>query len=94
MKPMELLAILNDPDRAISYDIIDKSQVYRWLKGQLPQGDTLNRIAHALELESPTDLLRDPSDDWLREFYGKRTEDEKSRIREMLKIAFPPKKAG
>ena len=88
MKPMDLLEALNDPDRLSDLAFIDKSQVYRWLKGQMPQPAQQVRIAKALEME-PDELLRPPVDDWLAKFFADRTEEEKERARRMLEAAFP-----
>lgn len=91
---MDLLSALNDPDRSMDYPLIDKSQVYRWLKGQLPHGDMQFRIAAALSLEDPRDLFRDPNEDWFAKFFAHRSEEELKRIRLMLEAAFPMKKSG
>lgn len=95
MTPPELIEILNDPDRwGDDYKPIDKSQVYRWLKGQMPQAAQQIRIARALEMENPADLLRDPLDDWFAKFFSDRNRDEMERMKQMLEAAFPRKKAG
>lgn len=95
MTPPELIEILNDPDRwGDDYKPIDKSQVYRWLKGQMPQAAQQVRIARALEMENPGDLLRDPLDDWFAKFFRDRNRDEMERMKQMLEAAFPRKKAG
>lgn len=95
MTPPELIEILNDPDRwGDDYKPIDKSQVYRWLKGQMPQAAQQVRIARALEMENPSDLLRDPLDDWFAKFFRDRNRDEMERMKQMLEAAFPRKRAG
>lgn len=93
MKPMDLLDALNDPDRMSDLPIIDKSQVYRWLKGQLPQAAQQKRIAQAIGQE-PEDLLRHPIDDWLAKFFSDRTREEAERAKKMLEAAFPPTLTG
>ena len=47
MEVMDLVRLLNEPEDAPP---LDKSQVYKWLKGQLPRGPNLLRVAAALEL--------------------------------------------
>lgn len=94
MTPTDLLNALNDPDRSMEFTEIDKSQVYRWLKGQLPQPAQQLRIAEALHMESPETLLRHPDDDWFRAFIEGRSSEEVDKMKQMLAIAFPPKRSG
>lgn len=91
MTPPDLLDALNDPDRFSDLQQIDKSQVYRWLKGQLPHPPMQKRIADALGLDAPTDLLRHPDDDWLAKFFRDRDSEEIERIKKTLESAFPRK---
>lgn len=93
IKPMELLDALNDPERMSDLPIIDKSQVYRWLKGQMPQPAQQKRIAEALN-QQPEDLLRHPIDDWIARFFANRSREEKERMKQMLEAAFPPRRSG
>lgn len=67
---------------------VDKSQVYRWVKGQMPQPDMQERLAALFQID-PAALLRDPDDDWLSKFFSDKTEEQKERAIEMLKIMFP-----
>lgn len=89
ISPTELLALLNDPERSSEFAEVDKSQVYRWLKGQLPQPPMQRRIASALELDEPEALLRDPDNDWFRQFIRGRSREEIDRIRRVLEMSFP-----
>lgn len=93
IKPMELLDALNDPERMSDLPIIDKSQVYRWLKGQMPQPAQQKRIAEALN-QQPEDLLRHPIDDWIARFFANRSREEKERMKQMLEAAFPLRRSG
>lgn len=93
LTPVDLLNALNDPERSMEFGEIDKSQVYRWLKGQLPQAAQQERIAKALHMDDPATLLRHPDDGWFRDFTEGRPADEVSRIKQMLEVAFPPKRA-
>lgn len=92
MSAMDLLNALNDPERSMDFNAIDKSQVYRWLKGQLPHPQMQLRIVEALGLDDAGDLLRSPEDDWFNQFFKDRTEDEIERMKQMLEAAFPVKK--
>lgn len=90
MSPTELLELLNDPERSSEYPYIDKSQVYRWLKGQLPQPAMQMRIAAALGFEGePERLLQPPEFGWMKDFFEGRTREEVKRIRNTLSAAFP-----
>lgn len=88
-----LLALLNDPDRSSHLNEVEKSQVYRWLKGQMPGPAHQERVAAALEIE-PEALLRHPDDDWVARFLDGRSQDEIQRIKTTLESAFPKKDAG
>lgn len=94
MSPVELLDALNDPDRPMEYNEVDKSQVYRWLKGQLPQPQMQKRISEALHLEDPAQLLSDPVDDWLARFFRDKTDKQKESAIQMLKLWFESQKTG
>lgn len=91
MSVPDLLAALNDDERSMDLPRVDKSQVYRWIKGQLPQAPMQQRLAQALELNEPEDLLRQPEDDWFVQFYMHRSAEERARLRKMLEAAFPDK---
>ena len=83
LKPADLIEQLN----------VDKSQVYRWLKGQLPQPDMQERIA-ALFKVAPEALLRHPDDDWLSRFFQDRSAEDRARIKQAMELAWPLEKSG
>jgi hypothetical protein len=94
MEPTDLVRVLNEPEDMETP--IDKSQVYRWIKGQLPHGQTLTRIAAALELlnfetgePDPELLLAHPSQDWIARKFKDRDHQEYERMKQMLDLAFP-----
>lgn len=98
MTPMGLLNSLND---AANMDtaVIDKSQVYRWLKGQLPQRATQIRIAAALQLldengnPDPELLTTDPAVAWVATRVKGRSKEEIQKVKEFLDWALPPRRA-
>lgn len=95
MTPMDLLDALNDPERSMDLGEVDKSQVYRWLKGQMPQAPMQRRIAGAFGFEDqPDKLLQDPTIDWLSSFFEDKTESQKEKAIQMLKLMFPEGKTG
>ncbi|MGQ3080656.1 MULTISPECIES: helix-turn-helix domain-containing protein [Rhizobium/Agrobacterium group] len=95
MTPVDLLEQLNDPERSMGLTEVDKSQVYRWLKGQMPQAPMQLRIAGALGFEDdPGKLLEDPTMDWLSEFFRDKTEEQKEKAIQMLKLMFADIKTG
>lgn len=94
LTPMDLLEKLNDPERPMELNEVDKSQVYRWLKGQMPQPAMQKRIADCLDMEDPGQLLRNPTDDWLARFFDDKTEKQKEAAIQMLKIWFESQKTG
>jgi hypothetical protein len=96
MDAMDLLRELNEADTSLP--AIDKSQVYRWLKGQLPQRHMQARIAGALSIvdvetgdPDPAGIFRDPNLDWFARQVKDRSEDELRRLRSIVENAFPPK---
>jgi transcriptional regulator with XRE-family HTH domain len=92
MSASDLVEALNDPDRFSELGYIDKSQVYRWLKGQMPQAAHQARIAAALGHEDdPSIILRAPEADWLARFFEDRSREELERMKTMLEAAFPRK---
>lgn len=95
MTPTDLLDVLNDPDRSMGLTEVDKSQVYRWIKGQMPQPAMQMRIAGALGFENePDKLLQDPTMDWLSDFFRDKTEEQKEKAVQMLKLLFADIKTG
>ncbi|MDX1127469.1 helix-turn-helix domain-containing protein [Sinorhizobium medicae] len=65
----------------------DKSLVSRWFSGMLPKEDYLKRLA-ALFGTDVHGLFRHPDDDWLAKFFRDKTEEQKERAIEMLRIFF------
>lgn len=95
LKAMDLVELLNDPERSSEYSEIDKTQVYRWLRGQMPQPAMQVRIAAALGFEDdPDKLLQDPTLDWLSDFFRDKTEEQKEKAIQMLKLMFGEDKTG
>lgn len=95
LKAMDLVELLNDPERSSEYSEIDKTQVYRWLRGQMPQPAMQVRIAAALGFEDdPDKLLQDPTLDWLSDFFRDKTEEQKEKAIQMLKLMFSEDKTG
>lgn len=95
MTVAELLEGLNDSDRFSELGYISKSQVYRWMKGQMPNPSMQKRIALALGFEDdPSKLLSSPEIDWMYDFLRDRSEDELRRIKATLESAFPKSEAG
>lgn len=76
------------PADLVSQLDIEKSQVYRWLKGQLPHPDMQERLGALFEID-PEALLRDPDDDWIRRFFQGRDLEEKERIKQAMELAWP-----
>lgn len=97
-RDMGAMDLLDEINKALP-DPIDKSQVYRWLKGQMPHDDMLVRIAGVLSIvdaetgaPDPRGVLRDPNVDWIAQKLRGRSEDEVERVKQILDAAFPPKK--
>lgn len=96
MDAMDLLRVLNEADTSLP--AVDKSQVYRWLKGQLPQAPMQIRIAGALEIvdvetgdPDPRGLFRHPDIDWIARKVRGRSDDEIRRVRQAVEAVLPDK---
>lgn len=95
MDPMEFLDAINE-GAGMEVSIIDKSQVYRWLKGQLPQKKTQMRIAAALGLldietnaPDPEMLLAHPAQIWIAGKLKGRSRDEINRVKQAVEAVLP-----
>lgn len=77
-----------EPSDIIEQLDADRSTVYRWLKGQLPQPDMQERLAALFEIE-PEALLRSPDDDWLSRFFEGRAREDRERIKQAMELAWP-----
>lgn len=96
MDPMDLLNSLNEADTSLPP--VDKSQVYRWLKGQLPQPHMQARVAGALSIldpetgePDPEGILRDPHIDWVARRLKGRSRDDIERVKQAIDLVLPPK---
>jgi hypothetical protein len=94
MEPMDLVNALNATDASLP--MVDKSQVYRWLKGQMPHADMQVRIAGALSVVNPetgdpdpSGILRHPDYDWMARQFEGRSKAEIDRMKQMIELAFP-----
>lgn len=67
---------------------IEKSQVYRWFAGQMPQPRFQVLLAEMFEIK-PEALLRHPDQDWLAEFFQDRQAEERERIKQAMELAWP-----
>lgn len=67
---------------------VDPGTVSRWFAGALPAEMHLPRIAAMLEIDL-CDLFREPYNNWLARFFERRNQEEKQRIRTVLKAMFP-----
>lgn len=70
---------------------VDKSLVSRWFRGTNPKQDYLEKLAALFETDVHG-LYRHPDDDWLAKFFMEKTEEQKERAIEMLKIMFAEQK--
>lgn len=71
----------------------DKSVVSRWYSGTTPGVEWQEKLAALFHCE-PESLFRHPNDDWFAKFFAGRKQEEIAKMKQMLEIAFPHKKAG
>ncbi len=67
----------------------DRGLVSRWFSGSSPSRKWQEKLAAFFGCE-PEALFRDPDEDWLVHFFRGRSGEERARIKDTLKIAFPP----
>ncbi len=70
----------------------DKSVISRWYRGTAPGVEWQARLAALFGCE-PDSLFRHPDDDWLARFFRDRNREEIERIKAVLEMSFPRKKA-
>jgi hypothetical protein len=95
MSAMDLLDLLNEA-ADMETQPLDKSQVYRWLRGQLPHRPTQVRIAAALELNDPETgepnpeiLMMHPAMSFLAERVDVDSPEDMEKLRQLVEITFP-----
>jgi len=72
----------------------DKAAVSRWFNhGVIPSEKHIDNVASALNVEDVASLFRHPDDDWLSRMFKDRDEEERLRMRQMIELAFPAKRA-
>lgn len=71
----------------------DKGLVSRWFDGTLPKPEYLERLA-ALFGTTVNGLFQHPDDDWLTKFFRDKTEEQKERAINMLKLMFDDSRTG
>ncbi|QIB36930.1 helix-turn-helix transcriptional regulator [Rhizobium oryzihabitans] len=74
---------------------VDKGLVSKWFnKGVLPKPEYLDKLCILFQLEEVGSLFRDPEDDWLAQFFRDKTEEQKEKAVQMLKLMFEDIKTG
>lgn len=71
----------------------DKGLVSRWFTGTLPKQDYLEKLAGLFGTDVPG-LFHHPDDDWLARFFRDKSEEQRDRAIEMLKLMFKEQKDG
>lgn len=72
---------------------VDKSLASRWFKGTMPKAAYLEQIADLMATDVQG-LMRHPDDDWLSKFFRDKTEQEKQKAFDMLKLLFDDRRTG
>lgn len=65
----------------------DKSLISRWFKGTIPSPEWQEKLAALFEIDV-AGLFRHPDDDWLSKFFKDRTDEQKEKAIQMLKLMF------
>lgn len=65
----------------------DKGLVSRWFDGKVPKADYLAKLAALFETDV-NGLFRHPDDDWLAKFFKDKSDEQKERAIEMLRLWF------
>lgn len=72
---------------------VDKGLVSRWFDGTVPKGEYLDKLAALFETDVHG-LFRHPDDDWLARFFRDKTEEQREKAIEMLKLMFESNRTG
>lgn len=67
---------------------VDKSTVSRWFGGSLPKEEHLRLLAEFLHTDVPG-LFRHPDDDWIARMLRDRSDEERTRIVQIIKLSVP-----
>jgi len=65
----------------------DKGLVSRWFDGTVPKPEYLEKLA-ALFSTDVHGIFRHPDDDWIAKFFHDKTEEQKERAIDMLRLMF------
>lgn len=71
----------------------DKGLVSRWFRGTTPGKEWRPKLEALFQIDEGA-LFRHPDDDWLTKFFKGRTEDERTKARQMLELFFSHDKTG
>jgi transcriptional regulator with XRE-family HTH domain len=71
----------------------DKGLVSRWFDGTVPKPDYLEKLA-ALFGTTIHGIFRHPDDDWLAHFFRDRSDQQREKAIQMLKLWFDENKTG
>src|SRR5690606_6777345 len=70
----------------------DKGLVSRWFKGTVPKQEYLEQLRGLFGLDDIHALFRHPDDDWIARFFRDKTEEQREKAIQMLKLMFPDDK--
>lgn len=71
----------------------DKGLVSRWFDGTVPKAEYLEKLAEMFGTDVHG-LFRHPDDDWLARFFRDKTEEQRDKAIQMLRIMFQEGKTG
>lgn len=72
----------------------DKGLVSRWFKGTVPKPEYLEKLAALFHVDDISSLFRHPDDDWVTQMFKDKTEDQKEKAIQMLRLFFNEQKTG
>jgi transcriptional regulator with XRE-family HTH domain len=71
----------------------DKGLVSRWFDGTVPKAEYLEKLA-GLFGTTVHGIFRHPDDDWLTKFFHDKTEEQKEKAIQMLRLMFQSNRTG
>lgn len=72
----------------------DKGLVSRWFKGTVPKPEYLEKLRELFHADDISSLFRHPDDDWIARMFNGKTEEQREKAIQMLRLLFNDQKTG
>jgi transcriptional regulator with XRE-family HTH domain len=72
----------------------DKGLVSRWFSGTVPKAEYLEQLRALFHAEEVSSLFRHPDDDWIARLFRDKSDEQRERAIDMLRLLFQDSKTG